>query len=194
MRRCGEECLDAVVAQLCTVKSLSAESGETVEASCAVIALLDCLDRCGSAVVQSVSILSCSGAEGSDRVAALETLRGLSEARQAVIFGCLLTIPVWAYFFLVGTSLFVRYQLNPDPAIEAMRADQVFPYFILTQLPAGLSGFAVLCLLLGLFLLGGASGPYASGLCRMPQGGAVYLRVVPYASRLPYASRVAVFL
>lgn len=69
------------------------------------------------------------------------------EARQAVIFGCLLTVPVWAYFFLVGTSLFVLYQYNPDPAIETMRSDQIFPYFILTQLPAGLSGFAVLGLL-----------------------------------------------
>ena len=73
--------------------------------------------------------------------------RSDGEARQAVILGCLLTIPVWAYFFLVGTSLYVRYQLNPDPVIDTMRPDQVFPYFILTQLPAGLSGFAVLELL-----------------------------------------------
>jgi len=66
------------------------------------------------------------------------------EARRAVILGGLLTIPVWAYFFFVGTSLYVRYQLNPDPAVDEMRPDQAFPYFILTQLPTGLARFAVL--------------------------------------------------
>ena len=69
------------------------------------------------------------------------------EARKAVILGCLLTIPVWAYFFFVGTSLYVRYQLNPDPAIDGLRPDQIFPHFITTQLPAGIAGLAVLGLL-----------------------------------------------
>ncbi|MCH2375624.1 MAG: sodium/solute symporter [Planctomycetes bacterium] len=69
------------------------------------------------------------------------------EARKALVFGCLLTIPVWAYFFLIGTSLFVLYQVHPDPQIANMKPDQVFPHFILTQVPAGFAGFVVLGIL-----------------------------------------------
>ena len=69
------------------------------------------------------------------------------EARTAVIFGCLLTIPVWAYFFFIGTSLFVLYQIHPDPTVDAMKPDQVFPYFIATQVPPGLAGFVIMGLL-----------------------------------------------
>ncbi len=65
------------------------------------------------------------------------------EAQKALIVGALLTIPVWAYFFLVGTSLYVLYQVHPDPAVQNMTPDQVFPHFIMTQVPAGFAGFVI---------------------------------------------------
>ncbi|WP_207422539.1 sodium:solute symporter [Desertivirga brevis] len=60
-------------------------------------------------------------------------------AIKASLMGILLTVPVWTLFMLIGTALFVYYKQQPLP--EGMRADAVFPYFIMTQLPTGVVGF-----------------------------------------------------
>ena len=60
-------------------------------------------------------------------------------AIRASLMGVLLTVPVWTMFMLIGTGLFVYYRMHPIPA--GIRADAVFPYFIMTRLPAGLVGF-----------------------------------------------------
>jgi solute:Na+ symporter, SSS family len=69
------------------------------------------------------------------------------DARRAVWFGGLLYVPVSFVFFLIGTSLFVFYTAQPDllPASlqEPGSADQVFPFFIVSQLPAGLTGLLI---------------------------------------------------
>ncbi len=59
-------------------------------------------------------------------------------AIKASLLGILLTVPVWTLFMLIGTALFVFYQQNPLPS--DLRADAVFPYFIMTQLPTGVVG------------------------------------------------------
>ncbi len=59
-------------------------------------------------------------------------------AIRASLLGILLTVPVWSIFMFIGTALFVFYQQNPLPSDT--RADAVFPYFIMTQLPAGIVG------------------------------------------------------
>lgn len=73
------------------------------------------------------------------------------EARRAALIGALGSVPVWALFMLVGTMLFVFYRHHPDPVvtgyISAGEGDKVFPHFIATALPQGLSGL----LLAGLF-------------------------------------------
>jgi SSS family solute:Na+ symporter len=61
-----------------------------------------------------------------------------SSAIKASLLGILLTVPVWTLFMLIGTVLFVFYQQHPLP--EGMRADAVFPYFIINELPAGVVG------------------------------------------------------
>ena len=70
------------------------------------------------------------------------------EARWAVWFTGLACIPVWALFMFVGTCLYVFYGVVEDAAVQAgMKADQVFPHFILTQLPVGLGGFVIAAVL-----------------------------------------------
>lgn len=59
-------------------------------------------------------------------------------AINASLLGILLTVPVWTLFMFIGTALFVFYKGNPLP--DDTRADAVFPYFIMTQLPAGIVG------------------------------------------------------
>lgn len=73
--------------------------------------------------------------------------RTRKEARKAIWLGCLMTIPVWLYFSFIGTALFVFYKVQPDAAVSTMVPERVLPYFILTQVPAGLAGFVIAGLL-----------------------------------------------
>lgn len=67
------------------------------------------------------------------------TARTDKAAIRASLLGILLTVPVWTLFMFIGTALFVYYQQQPIP--EGIRADAVFPYFIMTKLPTGVIGF-----------------------------------------------------
>ncbi len=69
------------------------------------------------------------------------------EARKSVWLGGLLYVPVSAVFVFLGTALFAFYTAQPDLLPEAYRAegmaDRVFPYFIVTQLPPGVTGLLI---------------------------------------------------
>lgn len=69
--------------------------------------------------------------------------RSTHEARKATILYSVIALPMWTMFFFTGTALFVFYEVFPDPAVASMEADQVLPYFILTQIPAGLAGIVI---------------------------------------------------
>ncbi|HEY4150916.1 MAG TPA: sodium:solute symporter [Chitinophagaceae bacterium] len=60
-------------------------------------------------------------------------------AIRASLLGISLIVPVWMLFMFIGTALFVFYKQNPLP--PHIRADAVFPYFIMTRLPTGVIGF-----------------------------------------------------
>jgi SSS family solute:Na+ symporter len=64
------------------------------------------------------------------------------EARKSLWLGGLLYIPVSALFFMIGTALFVYY-LNVPVENLPQKADQVFPYFIVNELPVGLVGVVI---------------------------------------------------
>jgi len=65
-----------------------------------------------------------------------------SEAKKALWLGGLLYIPISALFFMIGTALFVYY-LNMQPDDLPTKADQIFPYFIVHELPVGLVGIVI---------------------------------------------------
>jgi len=70
------------------------------------------------------------------------------QATQAIWICCLCSVPTWAFFMFLGTSLYVYFKLNPDPAAAAMlngtaRADSIIPYFVVQKMPAGLSGLVI---------------------------------------------------
>jgi len=65
-----------------------------------------------------------------------------AEARKSLWLGGLLYIPVSALFFMIGTALFVYYLNVPAEGLPA-KADQVFPYFIVHELPVGLVGLVI---------------------------------------------------
>jgi len=71
----------------------------------------------------------------------------LSGARQAAWWCGLGCIPLWSLFMFVGTCLFVFYMFFPETLRPNMISDEVFPHFILTQLPVGLGGFVIAAVL-----------------------------------------------
>jgi len=69
------------------------------------------------------------------------------EAKSSALFGSLLYIPVSMIFFYIGTLLFSYYTAQPGLLPDELKvpgaADKVFPYFIATGLPAGLTGLLI---------------------------------------------------
>ncbi len=68
-------------------------------------------------------------------------------AKSSALFGSLLYIPVSLVFFYIGTALFSYYTAQPDLLPEELKlpgaGDRVFPYFITTGLPAGITGLLI---------------------------------------------------
>lgn len=72
------------------------------------------------------------------------TAKSEKEAKFSALFGGYLFIPVSAVFFLIGTALYAYYQVYPEflPP-EGIKADYVFPYFIVHKLPVGMTGLLI---------------------------------------------------
>lgn len=73
--------------------------------------------------------------------------RNEEEAISSAFGGGLLYIPVSLLFFMIGTGLFVYYQVFPDllpvEFREAGMSDSVFPHFIVNGLPVGITGLLI---------------------------------------------------
>ncbi len=69
--------------------------------------------------------------------------RSTREARKATALYSAIALPMWVLFFFVGTSLFAYYLTFPEPRIAELEADQVLPYFVLTEVPAGVAGIVI---------------------------------------------------
>ncbi|WP_460942497.1 sodium:solute symporter family protein [Spirosoma daeguense] len=66
-----------------------------------------------------------------------------AEARQSIWTNALLVIPATLIFFSVGTALWVFFRHNPGALNPMGRTDDVFPWYISTQLPVGLRGLVI---------------------------------------------------
>ncbi len=85
--------------------------------------------------------------------------RSDDSALHGIQLGAVLCLPVWAAFMLIGSLLWAFYHLSGQglPPLVT-RPDQVFPYYMVTQMPAGVAGL----FLAGLF--GAAMSMLASDL------------------------------
>jgi len=59
---------------------------------------------------------------------------------RAALIGIFLSVPVWALFMFIGTSLWSYYHISQISLPAGMRPDAIFPHFIMTQLPSGVIG------------------------------------------------------
>ncbi len=77
------------------------------------------------------------------------------QAKNSVWLGALLYLPISAFFFFIGTALFAFYTAQPDlitdpqlaADVAAGKGDGVFPYFIVHQLPVGMTGLLIAAIL-----------------------------------------------
>lgn len=69
------------------------------------------------------------------------------DAKKAAYIGVLASVPVWGLFMLIGSLLFVFYNTGGASLPEGMKADQVFTYFIGTELPVGAVGLVLAALI-----------------------------------------------
>jgi SSS family solute:Na+ symporter len=65
--------------------------------------------------------------------------RSQQEARKSAFWGGMLYIPVSLLFLFIGSCLYVFYQ----SAELGLPSDQVFPYFIVNELPQGITGIII---------------------------------------------------
>ena len=75
------------------------------------------------------------------------TARDDQAAARSVWIGAWLYLPISAILFFIGTGLFAFYSVQPDllPSVgnTAGKADAVFPHFIVSELPTGLTGLLI---------------------------------------------------
>jgi len=70
------------------------------------------------------------------------------EAKRSIWIAMLIYIPLTAVFLYIGTTLFAFYSRGDELAQAGIdKGDQVFPYFIATQVPAGLKGLIIAAIL-----------------------------------------------
>jgi SSS family solute:Na+ symporter len=75
-----------------------------------------------------------------------KTARSDADARRSIWIGAMTYIPVSALFLLLGSALYAFYQVNSGLLPDGLSGDQVFPHFIVHQLPAGLTGLVIAAL------------------------------------------------
>lgn len=73
--------------------------------------------------------------------------RTTREARKATILFSAVAVPTWTMFFFIGTSLYVFFRVNPDPAVAQLQPDQMLSYFVLKHVPVGLAGLVIAAVL-----------------------------------------------
>ena len=71
------------------------------------------------------------------------TTKDESSARKAIWLGGLVAIPASLLFFGLGSALFGFYDANPERLAPLAKTDQILPWFLVNEIPAGLSGLVV---------------------------------------------------
>ncbi len=72
------------------------------------------------------------------------TTKDEKAARQSIWAGALLAMPATLVFFLVGSALFGFYKSHPQQLLPTLEnTDAIFPWFIVSQLPVGVTGLLI---------------------------------------------------
>jgi SSS family solute:Na+ symporter len=68
-------------------------------------------------------------------------------ALRGILLGASLCLPVWTAFMLIGSLLWSFYRVTGEHLPATLtKPDQIFPYFLITHVPAGLAGLFIAAL------------------------------------------------
>jgi len=75
------------------------------------------------------------------------TAKSDKEAKKAM-YVSMINVPIWAFYMFLGTALYAFYQVYPNIEAEGMlsgvkKAEQILPYFIINELPIGVTGLVI---------------------------------------------------
>lgn len=99
-----------------------------------------------SALLGSTFITLATHGTDQDMVQRMLTAKNATQSRWSVFLSGIAAIPVLFSFLTIGILLYVYYHYEPDPNLPAKNPN-IFPYFILTQMPSGLRGLLIAALL-----------------------------------------------
>lgn len=68
------------------------------------------------------------------------------KAIRAALLGAFLCVPVWTLFIFIGSLLWYFYNNTSSQLPQGVTGDKVFPYFIMSELPIGVTGIIVAAL------------------------------------------------
>jgi Na+/proline symporter len=66
-----------------------------------------------------------------------------ASARKAIWTNAFLSLPASALFFFLGTALFAWYSQMPERLGVLAKQDQILPWFVANEMPAGLAGLVI---------------------------------------------------
>ncbi len=70
------------------------------------------------------------------------------QAKNAIVVATITSVLIWCYFTFLGTALWVFYRNVPDARVSNLETLEIFPHFIITQLPVGMAGFVLAALIM----------------------------------------------
>lgn len=95
-----------------------------------------------AAIVGSTFVTLSTHGIDQDTVQRMLTARNTSQSSRATISSGFLELPIMSAFILIGVLLRAYYAAHPSNAIPS-ESREVFPYFIMTEMPQGLRGLLV---------------------------------------------------
>jgi SSS family solute:Na+ symporter len=100
-----------------------------------------------AAIIGSTFVTMATHGIDQDTVQRMLTAKNRHESAKATILSGLVDLPVVSAFILVGILLYAYYQIHPEPSLPAANGTivgrEVFPYFILHVMPAGMRGLVI---------------------------------------------------
>jgi len=86
---------------------------------------------------------------GTDQAVVQRFLAAKSDkaAVRAVVSGAFLCVPVWTLFMFIGTGLWAYYKITQASLPAGTEAEEVFPHFIMTSMPIGVTGLILAALI-----------------------------------------------
>ena len=71
------------------------------------------------------------------------TTKDEKSARRALAIGAIISLPASFIFFYIGSSIFAFYYNRPEELNPVLMTDGIIPWFVVQNLPLGISGFVI---------------------------------------------------